>query len=102
MYFKNSAPVKTTGNINYISPSVLRSIFLIKLNPINKSSERTIFSRSSSIPKVFLNTKIFIHKGKGYSSKYINQYMIGFRFGNFTWNRKIAFYKNKQIKKKKK
>jgi len=28
--------------------------------------------------------------------------MIGFKFGEFTWNRKIALYKAKQLKKKKK
>jgi len=28
--------------------------------------------------------------------------MVGFKFGEFTWNRKIALYKAKQKKKKKK
>jgi ribosomal protein S19 len=28
--------------------------------------------------------------------------MIGFKFGEFTWNRKLALYKAKQLKKKKK
>ena len=28
--------------------------------------------------------------------------MIGFKFGQFTWNRKLALYKAKQLRKKKK
>jgi hypothetical protein len=28
--------------------------------------------------------------------------MLGFRFGEFTWNKKAAIYKAKQLKKKKK
>ena len=28
--------------------------------------------------------------------------MVGFRFGEFTWNKKPALYKAKQIRKKKK
>ena len=33
--------------------------------------------------------------------RYINRWMVGFKFGNFAINRKIAKFKAKQLKKKK-
>lgn len=94
-------PKKKNTKLNYLSSNVIRSLYLIKLNPIHFSSEKKIFSRSSSIPAVYKNQEVLINKGKGFSAKYINTWSIGFKFGELTWNRKLALYKSKQKKKKK-
>lgn len=93
---------KTKAKLNYFGPNVLRSIYLISSNPIHHNSEKKVYSRGSCIPKIYEGTEIVIHKGKGYKSRYVNRWMVGFKFGEFTWNRKIALYKAKQKKKKKK
>ena len=47
-------------------------------------------------------TRLRIYNGKSYVSKYFSKYAVGFKLGEFTWNRKIALYKAKQLRKKKK
>lgn len=36
------------------------------------------------MPKIYDKCGVVIHKGNGYKLKYINKYMIGFKFGEFT------------------
>ena len=43
--------------------------------------------------------KMKIYSGKRWHIKIINKWMVGFKFGAFSWNRKIALYKAKQLKK---
>lgn len=102
LYSKNKTPLKRSTRLNYLSAKVLRSLYLIKLSPIHHSSEKKVFSRGSAIPNAYLNQEVVIHRGRGFNSRYVNQWMIGFKFGEFTWNRKPALYKAKQKKKKKK
>jgi len=64
-------------------------------------SEKRFYNRSSIIPNIYINSNILIHTGKIWNNRFINRWMIGFKFGEFTWNRKIALYKSKQLKKKK-
>lgn len=59
------------------------------------------FSRSSQIPTPFISKTIFVHTGRTWNPRLVKKWMIGFRPGSFTWNRKIAFFKKKQLKKKK-
>ena len=93
-------PFKKKSKLNVISPQVLRSLYLIKLNPIHSFSERRIFARGSKIPRLFINKEILIYKGNSFKTKRVNQWNVGFNFGEFTWNRKLAIYKKKQQKKK--
>ena len=95
-------PKKSSNKLNYFSTSVWRILFLVKLNPIYYSREKKIFDKSSRIPPAFRGYNVLIHSGRKYSSKTPNRWLIGYRFGNFTWNRVIAKYKAKQSKKKKK
>ena len=55
-----------------------------------------------NIPLILINTSVKIYSGKSWHRRNINKWMIGFKFGEFTWNRKLALYKAKQLKKKKK
>ncbi len=86
----------------FCSPFFWKKIFLYKKYPIFKSAEKKIFSRSSVLPKILINTGIKIYSGYSWHRRVVNKWMIGFKFGEFTWNRKIALYKAKQLKKKKK
>lgn len=85
-----------------MSASLIRSIFLIKLNPIHHFSEKKIYSRNSTVPNLYINKEIVVHRGNKLKSKYLSLWGVGFKFGEFTWNRKLAMYKRKQKKSKKK
>ena len=103
LYYKSNSVLKKRKNkLNYLSPNVLRSVYLVSLNPINHNAEKKIYARGSCIPEIYLNQEVVISKGRGFRTKYINRWMTGFKFGEFTWNRKIALYKAKQKKKKSK
>ena len=74
LYYKNSKIFKYNKlGLNYFSPNVLRSIYLIQLNPIHHSSEKKIHARSSCIPKLYENFEVVVHRGKGYKCRYINK-----------------------------
>jgi ribosomal protein S19 len=67
-----------------------------------KFNEKKIFNRSSVIPISFKNLFVKIHAGKKWYNRFITKWSVGFKFGELTWNRKLALYKAKQLKKKKK
>lgn len=93
---------RSKNNILFCSPFLYKHIFLYKKDPIFKYAITKIFNRSSIIPKMLINLDIQIYSGKSWFGRFINKWMVGFKFGEFTWNRKMALYKAKQIKKKSK
>lgn len=93
---------KQNNNLNFCSPFIWKKIFLFKQNKLFKTSEKLIYTRSSVVPYIFCNSYIDIYSGKRWHNKVVNKWMVGFKFGEFTWNRKLALYKAKQLKKKKK
>jgi len=96
MFLKN----RKSAKIPYLSKSLWRDIFLITNNEIHKSKDRFIYDRSSSIPFTFTNLKLHVYKGNKFQKVFINKWMVGFKFGEFTWTRKLALYKAKRKKKK--
>lgn len=86
----------------YIAPNTWRELFLIYDNPIHLSKEKVILDRSSTIPPAYAGLKLKIYRGNRFQSKLINRWMVGYKFGELTWTRKIALYKAKQLRKKKK
>ena len=91
-----------SNKLLHCSPYFWKKIFLYNRHPIFKKAEKKIFSRSSIIPKILTNLTIDIYSGNLWHKKTVNKWMVGFKFGEFTWNKKIALYKAKQLKKKKK
>ncbi len=89
-----------TYKLSYIAPSTWRQIFLIKNNELYRAKEKFIYDRSSTIPPLFNGVQVKIYSGKHFNTKNINLWMVGYKFGEFTWNRKLALYKAKQLKKK--
>ncbi len=95
-------PLTKTHKISFIASSTWRQIFLIKDNELHKKKEIFLYDRCSAISPLFVGMKVNIYTGNKFINKNINRWMVGFKYGEFTWNRKIALYKAKQLKKKKK
>ena len=94
--------INTKKKILYCSSQIWKKIFLFNKNKIFKFSEKLFYNRSSIIPITYVGWSVLIYSGKKFNSKSVNKWMIGFKFGEFTWNRKVALYKAKQLRKKKK
>lgn len=85
----------------YVPKSVWKRIFLYKRLPVFHAEHKFMYERSSVLPLAFVKSKIFIHNGKKWVTKFGHEWQVGFKFGEFTWNRRIAVYKAKQMRKKK-
>lgn len=88
--------------INFCAPIFWKKMYLYNRLPILKPFDMRIYTRSSIIPEGLLYCEAKIYNGRKWSSHVINRWMVGFKFGELTWNRKLAIYKAKQLKKKKK
>lgn len=99
---KLSPKISKTYKLSYVAPTTWRQIFLIKDNPLHKKKEKYIYDRCTTISPIYEGMRVYIYNGKKFQTKYINRWMTGFKFGEFTWNRKLALYKAKQLKKKSK
>lgn len=99
---KNYIKKKYKKKLNYCAPYAWKRAFLINHNYIFKLAKKTIYCRSSIVTKTFKNSYVYIYAGKRWYHRLINKWMVGFKFGEFTWNRKYALYKAKQLRKKKK
>ena len=91
-----------TFKLNYVNYTTWRKLLLIKDNEIHQAQEKFIYDRNSTIPHLFIRRKVKIYSGLNFHSRVINKWVVGFKFGELTWNRKLALYKVKQLKKKKK
>jgi len=93
---------KIRNKLLFCSEDIWRKIYLCQGSSVFKAREKLIYHRSSIIPKIFLHYEISVYAGNRWVKRNVNRWMIGFRFGEFTWNKKVAVYKAKQLKKKKK
>lgn len=71
-------------------------------NPLHRKKEQFIYDRKSTISPIYEHILLNIHSGSRFQKKLVNRWMFGSKFGEFVWNRKLALYKAKQLKKKKK
>ena len=88
-----------SNKLIYCSKAVWRKIFLQYQSPTLRGAEQFIHSRSSTIPLFFRGEKMKIYSGQKWQLKKINRWVVGFKFGEFTWNRRVALFKAKQLKK---
>ena len=93
---------KKTHKISYIGPNTWRQIFLHLSSEVMEDEDKFIYERGSTLTPMLAETSLKIHNGRKYTYRDFNLYSVGFKFGEFTWNRKIALYKEKQLRKKKK
>lgn len=93
---------KKTFKINHVSTGTWRKIFLVYGNDVFEPKDKVIYDRHSTIPNLFVGSKLKIYAGARFHTRIINRWMVGYKFGEFSWTRKLALYKAKQLKKKKK
>ncbi len=77
-------------------------MYLIENREVYHYNTKRMWNRSSHIPFMFYRHKIHIHSGKRWVTKFVNKWIVGFRAGEFSWNRRLALYKAKQLRKKNK
>lgn len=99
-YFRNSQ--NNSIKLNFCAPYFWKKTFLFKQSIVFRMGDKKIYNRSSAIPFSFKNLKVKIYSGKKWFSRLITIWSVGFKFGELTWNRRLALYKAKQLKKKKK
>lgn len=93
---------KKTFKVNHVAPSTWRKLFLIYDNEVFEPKDKVIFDRHSIVPSLFVGYKVKIYAGLRFHTRIVNRWMVGYKFGEFSWTRKLALYKAKQLKKKKK
>ena len=97
--------LKTTPNKTYkfshTGPNTWRQIYLQISSEVLEDQDKFFHERSSTITPILAETGVKIHMGRSYVYRELSIYSIGFKLGEFTWNRKMALYKAKQMRKKK-
>ena len=94
--------LQPTFKVNYAHASTWRKVFLLTDNELFHAKTKRIYDRHSVISAAFVGSKVHIYSGCRFHIRYVNRWMIGFKFGEFSWTRKLALYKAKQLRKKKK
>jgi ribosomal protein S19 len=87
-YFRNSQ--HNSIKLNFCAPYFWKKTFLFKQSIVFRMGDKKIYNRSSAIPFSFRNVKVRIYSGKKWSSRLINMWSVGFKFGELTWNRRLA------------
>ena len=93
---------KKTYKIKYLGPNTWRQVFLHLSSEVIEEQDKFIRERSSTITPILTENTLKVYNGKSYIARSFSNYAVGFKFGEFTWNRKIALYKAKQLRSKKK
>lgn len=103
-FFMEKISPRTTKSYNlaYISSTTWRQTFLMTEYPLHRRREKYIYDRSTTISPLYVGLRVNIYSGRKFYTKFVNKWMVGFKFGEFVWNRKLAMYKAKQLRKKKK
>lgn len=89
------------NKVFYCDGNIWKKIFFFKRSFVFKFAEKFMYNRAVITPMTYIGLNVFIYTGKRWQIRFVNQWMVGHKFGEFTWNRKIALYKSKQLKKKK-
>ena len=100
--YNSKTKVYKAKKLNYFAPNLWRSLYLISTSQVYHTREKKIYGRSSVLPTAFMGYEILIHAGKRWHCKKVNKWMVGFKIGEFTWNRRYALFKSKQLRKKNK
>lgn len=84
----------------YFSPSIWRKILLLKRRKFLRS-KKVFYDRSSTIPECFRGNSLRIHKGWRFRRLFIHTYIVGYKFGEFSFSRKpYHFPLRKSLKRK--
>jgi ribosomal protein S19 len=87
------------NKIKYYSTHVWRLIYLINSNKLYTNVLKKVYNSSTTIPYLFVGYEILVYSGLKWLLRNISRWKVGLKFGVLVWNRKIALYKSKQLKK---
>jgi hypothetical protein len=62
--YKPKLEITKSKKLNYFSPNLWRSIYLISTSQVYHTREKKIYNRGSVIPAVFLGYEVLIYSGK--------------------------------------
>jgi ribosomal protein S19 len=97
--YKNTKNLSNT-RIKFYSNHVWRLMYLINSNSVYTTLTKKIYNSSSTIPFMFVGYEVFLYSGNRWLSRFLSKWSMGLKFGILSWNRKIALFKAKQLKKK--
>lgn len=86
--------------MNKFSSNSFKKVLLIKVSKFSvlKGKNKIIFSKSDLIIKNFYNINFLIYKGCFYRKLLINKFIMGYKFGEFSYTRKPFRYMLKSKK----
>lgn len=67
-----------------------------------QTKEKKVYARSTTVPLLFTTYELVVNAGQRWHRRQVTPWMIGFKAGEFTWNRRLALYKAKALRKKQK
>ncbi len=76
----------------YYNNTILKCAIFIKVKKPLKGKNKVIFNKSLAIPKLFLGYKFNIYKGFFFRNFYISRFVLGYKFGEFSFTRKPFKY----------
>ncbi len=76
----------------YYSNATVKCAIFIKVRRQLKGKSRVIFNKSLSIPKTFLGHKFNIYKGFFFRNFFVSRFVLGYKFGEFSFTRKPFKY----------
>ena len=91
-----------TAKLHYFSKTTLRKVFLLTTNPLYQAREQDFQDKASTIPSMMVGLRLRVYTGCRWKKKHVSKWAVGFKFGEFVSTRRVALYKAKQKKKKKK
>lgn len=85
--------------LNYSSKNLFKKILILKINNELKGRNKIIFKKSDRITSNFNNKQLLVYKGCFYRNLIVNKFILGYRFGEFSYTRKPFRYMLKSKKK---
>lgn len=86
-------------NFNKLDKGIFKRVLLVKLNGKLSGRNRIIFRKSTKIVTPFLTYTFLVFKGCFYRNICISKFLLGFKFGEFSYTRKPFRYMLKSKKK---
>ena len=75
---------KKTYKLSHLCPNTWRQVFLHLSSEVIEEQDKFVHERASRITPLLTKGRLKIHMGRGYISRNITKYMVGFKFGEFT------------------
>jgi small subunit ribosomal protein S19 len=74
----------------FVSPKVLRQLYFLSKSDLKDNILYTLWSRNSTILPDFIGLNIQIHNGQKFSKIIVDERMVNFKFGEFSFTKKMG------------